>query len=67
MTDTHTGQETVVDIYAGKPLHGWAQTLWDKMVSQEDSGRPYSPFESKDKWELVHWLSMEGLSQGAIN
>ena len=36
--DTHTGQEMVVDINAGKPLHGWAQTLWDKMVSQEDSG-----------------------------
>ena len=54
--------KTVIDADAGKPLLGQIKMLWDKMISQEDHGQPYSPFESKDKWELAYWLSKEGLS-----
>ena len=61
------GLKTIIDTDAGKPLPGQIGTLWDKMMSQQDHGRPYSPFESKEEWELAYWLSMEGLSQGAIN
>ncbi len=65
--DHDTGLKTLMDADAGRPLPGQTETLWDKMMSQEDCGQPYSPFESKEEWELVYWLSTEGLSQGAIN
>jgi hypothetical protein len=62
----HLGR-VVVDSNAGKPLGGAIETLWDQLSKQEESGRPYAPFESKEDWELCYWLSMEGVSQGGIN
>jgi hypothetical protein len=63
---THLGR-VVVDSNAGKPLGGAIETLWDQLSKQEESGRPYVPFESKEDWELCYWLSTEGVSQGGIN
>src|SRR5260370_29558969 len=34
--DVHTDLKTLIDTGAGKPLLGQAETLWDKMMSQED-------------------------------
>ena len=52
---------------AGKTLPGRVEMLWDQLSRDEDEGRPYTPFESKQEWELIYWLSMEGISQGAID
>ncbi len=56
-----------VDPSAGKTLPGRAETLWDQLSRDEDQGRPYAPFESKQEWELSYWLTTEGISQGAID
>ena len=56
-----------IDTDAGKPLEGHQETLWEKLGRQAEEGQPYAPFESKEEWELSHWLSTEGLSQGAID
>src|SRR5260370_426110 len=35
------GLKMVIDADAGKPLQGRTETLWDKMMSQQDDGQPY--------------------------
>ena len=50
--------KTLMDTKAGKPLP--AKTLWEKIISQQDHGKPYLPFKSKEEWELAHWCSTEG-------
>ncbi len=61
------GLKTIIDTDAGKPLPGQIGTLWDKMMSQQDHGQPYLPFESKEEWELAYWLSMEGFLKEQSN
>src|SRR5258705_409367 len=58
--------KVIIDTNAGKPLEGHQETLWEKFARQAGEGG-YAPFESKEEWELSHWLSTEGLSQGAID
>lgn len=53
------GTEPFVGDYAG--------TAWDKKKSKEDPKLTYHPWASKEEFEVVNWLSSEGLSQGAIN
>src|SRR5258708_1749422 len=58
--------EVVVDDNAGRPLPGQAKTVWDNLASQDNEGKPYSPFTSKGEWEPAYWLSTEGLLKGVI-
>src|SRR5258707_15874793 len=61
-----THLKVIIDTNAGKPLEGHQETLWERFARQAGEGG-YAPFESKEEWELSHWLSTEGLSQGAID
>src|SRR5258708_3615045 len=61
-----THLKVIVNTNAGKPLEGRQETLWERFARQAGEGG-YAPFESKEEWELSHWLSTEGLSQGAID
>ena len=61
-----THLKVIIDTNAGKPLEGCQETLWERFARQAGEGG-YAPFESKEEWELSHWLSTEGLSQGAID
>jgi len=61
-----THLKVIIDTNAGKPLEGRQETLWERFARQAGEGG-YAPFESKEEWELSHWLSTEGLSQGAID
>ena len=36
--DHDTGLKTLIDADVGRPLPGQTETLWDKMMSQEDCG-----------------------------
>src|SRR5258705_13846178 len=58
--------KVIVDTNAGKSLEGHQETLWEKFSREAGEGA-YAPFEGKEEWELSHWLSTEGLSQGAID
>src|SRR5258705_12486991 len=61
-----THLKVIINTNAGKPLEGHQETLWERFARQAGEGG-YAPFESKEEWELSHWLSTEGLSQGAID
>src|SRR5258707_7211073 len=61
-----THLKVIINTNAGKPLEGCQETLWERFSRQAAEGG-YAPFESKEEWELSHWLSTEGLSQGAID
>src|SRR5258708_40005306 len=61
-----THLKVTLDTNAGKPLEGCQETLCERFARQAGEGG-YAPFESKEEWELSHWLSTEGLSQGAID
>ena len=42
------------------PNHQWM--LWQHLQDQEEVGRPYAPWSSKEEWALIYWLSMAQLS-----
>ncbi|EKM57347.1 uncharacterized protein PHACADRAFT_194904 [Phanerochaete carnosa HHB-10118-sp] len=43
-------------------------TLFESMhADQMRKDNPWAPFEDEEEWELAHWLTTHGLSQGAID
>lgn len=45
----------------------YSGTAWEKMKQEERPDLPYHPWVSQEEFEVVNWLSREGMSQGAIN
>lgn len=53
---------------ATKPTVGrHVGTKWDAMKANEKERLPFYPWASQSEFEVVEWLSTEGLSQKAID
>ncbi len=46
---------------------GHVSMLWERMKLAEDPDHPFYPFHSADEFEIVEFLVMANLSQGAID
>lgn len=42
-------------------------TRWEQKRRDEDAAKPFAPWESKEEWEFVQWLTTAGISKSAID